>query len=77
MPSAKYNCNPYSAATKSTTVRISTRSSSYCTYAFDSVAIGMKVKEEDEFNYMITMIMFSEKNGISDVIEDYHGRAYV
>lgn len=41
------------------------------------LAIGMKVKEEDEFNYMITMIMFSEKDGISDVIEDYHGKAYV
>lgn len=41
------------------------------------LAIGMKVIEEDEFNNMISMIMFAEEDGISDVIEGYRGRAYV
>lgn len=41
------------------------------------LAIGMKVIEEDEFNNMISMIMFAEEDGISDVIENYRGRAYV
>ncbi len=41
------------------------------------LAIGMKVIEEDQFTNMITMIMFAEKDGIRDVIEDYCGSAYV
>lgn len=41
------------------------------------LAIGMKVIEEDEFNNMISMILFAEEDGISDVIEGYRGRAYV
>ena len=41
------------------------------------LAIGMKVVKEDEFNNMVVMIMFVEKEGIVNVIEEYRGIAYV
>ena len=41
------------------------------------LAIGMKVVKEDEFNNMVVMIMFVEKEGIDNIIEEYRGIAYV
>jgi len=38
---------------------------------------GMKIIKEDEFNNMTTMIMFVEKDGINNVIEEYRNVAYV
>ena len=34
-------------------------------------AIGMKVKDPDKSNDMITMLMFAEKDEISGIIEEY------
>ncbi len=41
------------------------------------LAIGMKVIEEDQFNNMITIIMFAEKEEINDIVIEYRGNAYV
>lgn len=41
------------------------------------LAIGMKVIDGDQFNNMNSMIMFSEKEEINNIITKYRGNAYV